>query len=277
MIVAFDVLWMGGAIFAWGPPGLAAGMVLHGASKWFGWPAAAAALPVAYLVFLTVLVITVGGFARLLPKPKPGTCKVFADANFFLFLIHWGLERYVPRPLITHIQLLTGLRTLYFRLLGARLGWSTHLSPGCQIWGPALVHLGHLTYIGDYAHIASHLSQGDKLVMAPVVFGDRCNVGAHSNIGPGCTFGSDVRVGALTDIAPGCWLEDEVELGPRCQLGMGVKVGKGSRVEPRTFLDSWTTVPSGELWGGDPGRKIGELRDTPGARRRRRRRLGGAT
>ena len=182
----------------------------------------------------------------------------------------------MPRPLITHVQLLTTLRTLYYRLMGTQLGWSTHLSPGCQLFGPALVRLGHLTYIGDHAQIATHLSQGDKLVMAPVVFGDRCNVGAHAHIGPGCSFGSDVRVGALTDIAPGCWIEDGADLGPACQLGMGVKVGTGSKLEPRTFLDSWTNVPPGEHWGGDPGRKLGDVVESAGQRRRKRRRLAGS-
>lgn len=276
MIFAFDLLWWVGALVAWGLPGLAAGSVLHRGGLAWGWPTACALLPVAYLVFLVTLVLTVGGLARLLPKPRPGTTRVFRDGPFFVFLVHWGLERYVPRPFITHIQLITTLRTLYYRLMGARLGWSTHLSPGCEIFGPGLVELGHLTYVGEGAQIATHLSQGDKLVMAPVVLGDRCSLGAGVHVGPGCTFGSDVRVAALTDIAPGAWIEDEAEIGPRCQLGMGVKVGKGSRLEPRTFLDSWTAVPAGEVWAGDPGRKVGEIALTAAARKRRaRKRIGG--
>lgn len=272
MILAFDLIWSVGLVFAWGPAALAAAWLMHGAGELMGWPQAAVAAPAAYLLFLVVLVITVGGLGRLLPKPVAGTSRVFVDDQFFLFLIHWGLERYLPRPLITHVHMLTGLRTLYYRLMGARLGWSTHLSPGAQVWGPALVRLGHLTYIGDFAHLTSHLSQGDKLLLAPVVMGDRCNVGAHANVAPGCTFGDDVRVGALTDIAPGCWVEDDVEIGPRCVLGMQVKIGEGSQLLPRTFLDSWTTVPPGEIWGGDPGCKVGEVSKTAGAARRKRRR-----
>ena len=232
--------------------------------------------PVAYLAFLVGVVAAVGLMGMLLPKPREGTCRVFRDANFFRFRIHWCLERYVPRPLITHIQLLTGLRTIYFRMMGARLSWSTHLSPGCQLWGPSMIRLGHLTYVGDSTHLASHLNQGDKLLVAPIVLGDRCNVGAQVHVGPGCSFGSDVRIGALSDIAPGCWIEDSVELGPCCQLGMGVKIGAGSRIEPRSFLDSWTAVPAGEIWGGDPARKLGDVEQTAGSRRKERRRAGGS-
>jgi carbonic anhydrase/acetyltransferase-like protein (isoleucine patch superfamily) len=231
---------------------------------------------VAYLVFLTVLALTVGVLARACPNPQEGTSKVFGDRLFFVFLVHWGLEKYIPRPFLTHIQLLTGLRTIYYRLRGTQIAWSTHLSPGAVLFGPGLMKFGHLTYIGDGANLATHLSQGDKLIQAPVTVGDRCSLGAHVNVGPGCTFGADVRIGALTDIAPGAWIEDEVEIGPACQLGMGVKIGKGARLEPRTFLGSWTNVPAGEVWGGDPGRKLGEVSVSKGAlRRRQRRRIGG--
>ncbi len=276
MISGFDVGWMLGSLVTWGPAGLAFGWVLKFGFDWIGWPGGFVLLPLAYLAFLTVLVLTVGGIARALPNPQEGTSKVFVDRLFFVFLIHWGLEKYIPKPLITHIQLLTGLRTLYYRLRGTQITWSTHLSPGATIFGPSLLRLGHLTYVGDGANLATHLSQGDKLVQAPVVVGDRCSLGAHVKVGPGCTFGADVRVGALTDVAPGCWIEDDVEIGPACQFGMGVKIGKGAKIEPRTFLASWTAVPAGEHWGGDPGKKLGEVSVSKGAlRRRKRRRIGG--
>jgi carbonic anhydrase/acetyltransferase-like protein (isoleucine patch superfamily) len=273
MIVAFDILWCVGAVIAWGPPAaLAAWIPLE---LWAVHPlAAAASLPAVYLVFLGTLVLWLGAIAALMPEEKPGTSRVFRDREFFVFLLRWGLEKYVPRPLITHIQLLTGLRTLHYGLQGMTLSWSSHISPGAQMWGPALIRLGHLTYVGDFAHLSSHLSQGDKLVLAPVIVGDRTNIGAHSKVGPGCTIGSDVRVGALCDMAPGAEIGDGVEMGPACQLGMGVKVGAGAKIEPRTFLPSWTTVPANEVWGGDPGRKIGDVQLTKGERRRRERRRG---
>jgi carbonic anhydrase/acetyltransferase-like protein (isoleucine patch superfamily) len=273
MIVLFDVLWCVGAVLVWGPPmALAAWIPLE---LWAVHPLlAAASLPAAYLAFLISLTVWLGALGALLPDEQPGTSRVFVDRAFFVFLLRWGLEKYVPRPLITHIQLLTGLRTLYFRLQGMTLSWSSHISPGAILTGPSLMKLGHLAYIGDFAHLSTHLSQGDKLVLAPVVIGDRTNIGAHCKIGPGCTVGSDVRMGALCDLAPGAEIGDGVELGPACQLGMGVKIGANSKIEPRTFLPSWTTVPPGEVWGGDPGGKIGDVRLTKGEQRRRDRRRG---
>ncbi len=273
MILAFDVLWCVGAVVAWGPPAaLAAWIPLE---LWAIHPLlAAASAPAAYLVFLLGLVLWLGAISAVIPDEQPGTSRVFVDRSFFVFLLRWGLEKYVPRPLITHIQLLTGLRTLHYRLQGMTLSWSSHISPGAQLWGPSLLRLGHLTYVGDFAHLSSHLSQGDKLVLAPVTVGDRTNIGAHSKIGPGCTIGSDVRVGALCDMAPGVEIGDHVELGPACQMGMSVKIGSGSKIEPRTFLPSWTTVPPNEVWGGDPGRKISDVRLTRGEERRRKRRRG---
>ena len=260
MIVAFDALWVLGAVLVYAPASLAAAATFSGAALLVGWPWAAAAAPVAYLAFLVTLLTMLALGAAVLPRPKEGTSKVFADRDFFVFLLHWMLESYLPPPLLTHVQLLTSLRLFWFRTQGAQITWSTHISPGARIWNPALCRFGHLTYIGEFVHISGHLSRGDKLLMAPVVIGDRVNVGAHANISPGVTIGSDARIGALVDIAPGCFIEDGVELGAACQLGMSVQVGAGARIEPRTFLDSWTRVPDGEIWGGDPARKLGEVR-----------------
>jgi acetyltransferase-like isoleucine patch superfamily enzyme len=273
MILVFDVLWTLSAPLVWGPPLVAAGLVVNAGAA-VGWWLGLAVAPVAYLVLLTTLCLNLGWMKAVLPKETPGTSRVFGDRAFFVFLLHWGLEKYVPAPFITHIQLLTGLRLLYYRLMGTQLGWSTHISPGATVWNPGLMQFGHLTYIGDFAHLSGHLSQGDKLLMAPIVVGDQSNIGAHTNVGPGCNIGARVRVGALCDLAPGVEIEDDVEMGPRCQVGMGVKIGAGARIEPRTFLDSWATVPPGEIWGGDPARKVGDVPKSRGERRRRKRRWG---
>ena len=98
------------------------------------------------------------------------------------------------------------------------------------------------------------------MLIAPVVIGDGVNVGAHANISPGCTIGRDVRIGPLVDMAPSCFIHDGAQIGPAVQMGMGVHVGVGARVEPRSFLDSWTRVPDGEIWAGDPARKVGVVK-----------------
>jgi acetyltransferase-like isoleucine patch superfamily enzyme len=273
MILLFDLIWWLGAIPVWGIPGAAAVGLLAAAWPLLG-PWTGLLLPVAYGVFLLVLVLVLGALSLVVPKEREGTSRVFVDREFFWFLLRWGMEKYVPEPLVGHIQLLTGLRLLHYRLQGMHLSWSSHISPGAKVWNPALIRLGHLTYVGDFAHLSGHLSQGDKLLLAPIEVGDRTNLGAHSRIGPGARIGADVRIGALCVLAPGTEIEDEVELGPACMTGMGVKIGKGARIEPRSFLASWSTVPPGEVWAGDPAGKVGEVRATRGERRRRKRRRG---
>ncbi|MCO4771716.1 MAG: hypothetical protein KDA24_16910 [Deltaproteobacteria bacterium] len=260
MIVVFDLLWLLGAIPIYGVAGAAGGAVLWFAGQWVGWPWAMGFFPLAYFAFLFGIVGAVTVARLLIPREKEGTSKVFADRDFFVFLMHWMLESYVPPPLITHIQLLTFLRLAYFRGQGCKLSWSTHISPGARIWSAGLCEFGHLTYIGEFAHVTAHLSRGDKLLLAPVIIGDGVNVGAHANISPGCTIGSGVRIGPLVDMAPGCFVDDDAEVGPACQMGMGVHVGKGSKLEPRSFLDSWSRVPDGEVWAGDPAKKVGMVR-----------------
>ena len=273
MILTFDVLWLLGGLLVYGVPSVAAAGVFTLAAGPIGWPAAALVAPLAYFVFLFVLIGTVGLVRLVVPKETPGTSRVFVDKAFFAFLITWGLEAYV-NPFIQHVQLLTVLRVAYVRVMGGRAFWSTHISPGARIWNPGMMRFGHLTYVGEHCHLTGHLSKGDKLLVAPIQVGDRTNLGAHVHVGPGCTIGDDVRVGALTDIAPGCEIHDGVEIGPRCAFGMAVRIEEGARIEPMTFLDSYMTVSAGEIWGGNPARKLGVVRQTKGEARRRARRAG---
>lgn len=258
MILLFDLLWMAAAVPIYGVPTAAAVVFVERMHLVFGLPGAALSAPLAYLLFLGVLVLTLGAVRLVIPREEAGTSRVFADRAFFVFLLHWGLEHFLPRPLLTHVHLLTLLRTTHYRLQGAQIGWSTHLSPGAQVWSPSHLRFGHLCYVGEHAHVTAHLSLGDKLLVAPVSLGDHTNVGAHVHIGPGCTIGHRVRIGALCDIAPGVEIGDGAEIGPRSVLAMGARVGAGAVLEPRTFIDVYGTVPAGERWGGDPAHRLGE-------------------
>lgn len=272
LIWLFDVLWVLGLVWVWGLPALGVlyleYLVLLHLPDWI----AALTLPLAYLLFLVGMILAAGVLRLALPKPRPGMSTVFVGRDFAAFLVSWGLEAYFCRPFITHIQLLTALRWLHGRSLGMRLHWTTHVSPGSELHSYPMIEAGRFTYFGEGTGITGHLSLGNKLLQAPVRFGDHCNVGARTNIGPGCTFGDRVKVGALVDFAPGCELQDDVEVEPRCHFGMGVRVEKGAYIEARSYLPTYMIVPAGERWGGDPAQKLGMAlqRDARGRRRRKR-------
>ncbi len=274
LIALFDVCWCLGAIWVYGVPSLGIIVLLRTLSFNVGWWAVPLAFPLAWLLFLTGTILCAGALRMVLPRPRRGTSKVFVGRDFAAFLGTWGLENYFPRPLLNHIQLLTFLRYLHGRALGMRMHWSTHISPGTELHSYPLITLGRFTYLGEGTGITAHLSRGDKLHQAPVRFGDHCNVGARTNIGPGCTFGDRVRIGALVDMAPGVEIEDDVEIEPRCHFGMGVRVERGAYIEARSYLPTYMIIPAGERWGGDPIRKLGEVvpRDERGRRRSTRRR-----
>ena len=258
LIGLFDICWCIGLVWVWGVPALGVGALLRWLGTTVGWWSFFLALPLAYLLFLLGASLAAGVLRLLLPRPRAGTSVVFVGRDFAAFLVSWGLEAYFPRPLITHIQLLTLLRWVHGHCLGMKLHWSTHISPGTELHSVSLLRFGRFTYLGEGTGITAHLSRGDKLLQAPVIFGDNCNVGARTNIAPGCSFGDRVRVGALVDFAPGVEVEDDVEIEPRCQIGMGVRIERGAYVEARSFLPTYMIIPEGEHWGGDPVRKIGE-------------------
>ncbi len=274
LIALFDAAWCLGAVWVYGVPALGIVVLLRWLSFNLAWWTVPLAMPIAWLLFLAGAIVCAGALRRVLPRPRKGTSTVFVGRPFAAFLASWGLENYFPRPLLNHIQLLTALRYLHGRALGMRLHWSTHISPGTELHSYPLISLGRFTYLGEGTGVTAHLSRGDKLYQAPVSFGDHCNVGARTNIGPGCTFGDRVRVGALVDFAPGVEIEDDVEIEPRCHIGMGVRIERGAYVEARSYLPTYMIIPAGERWGGDPIRKLGEVvpRDERGRRRRKRER-----
>jgi len=269
LIWLFDLLWVAGAIWVYGVPALGVLYLEYLILLHLPDVLAALFLPVAYVLFLVGMILCAGLLRAVLPKPRPGMSRVFVGRDFAAFLVSWGLEAYFVKPFITHIQLLTALRWLHGRALGMRLHWTTHISPGTEIHSYPLVSAGRFTYFGEGTGVTGHLSRGDKLLQAPVSFGDHCNVGARTNIGPGCKFGDRVKVGALVDFAPGVECEDDVEIEPRVHIGMGVRIEKGAYVEARAYLPTYMIIPAGERWGGDPAQKLGMAvqRNAQGRRR----------
>jgi FkbH-like protein len=100
-------------------------------------------------------------------------------------------------------------------------------------------------FLGRGAWLAGEIWDPDLTVIGPdVVIGEDCRIVAHS-----VTRSPEGSV--LFQSAP-------VELGAACTIGggtqieLGVKVGAGSLVEPRSHVQPFTRIPPGEVWGGSP-------------------------
>ncbi|KAJ9441899.1 hypothetical protein DIPPA_35379 [Diplonema papillatum] len=72
----------------------------------------------------------------------------------------------------------------------------------------------------------------------------------------------EVFVGKYSLIHPNCMIDsayiaDYCEIGESCKLGYNSIMELGSSLEPGTVLLAHQRVPRFEIWGGNPGRKVG--------------------
>ena len=167
------------------------------------------------------------------------------------------------------------IRTLWWRLLGMRVGTGT-LLPKVYITWPHQVSLGaHCTVEqGAYFKYDGIWASGPRLVIGDHVFiGAGCEfnfkrgitIGSHCLIASGCYFidhdhqsaRRDLPMGTQTDgpEAPVA-LESDVWIGANVVLLKGVTIGRGAIVAAGAVVRH--SIPPYEIWGGVPAKKIGE-------------------
>jgi len=113
------------------------------------------------------------------------------------------------------------LRTLLVKALGARLGANTY--PSGFVFDPPFVTIGKNAIIGFHSVLVPHVLEGNRLAHYPISIGD------------------DVTIGG------GSYILANTQIGDRAIVAANSVVPKGSRIGP------------GEIWGGTPAKKIGNV------------------
>lgn len=109
------------------------------------------------------------------------------------------------------------------------------------------VQIGYNVQFGDYCNVASNVHFGNNILMASRV----CFVGHqdHTFSTPGKTIWSGERGDNGITI-----VEDDVWIGTAAIIMSGVTIGKGSIVAAGAVVTK--DIPSCEIWGGVPAKKI---------------------
>ena len=157
-------------------------------------------LPFAIYIGLAVIlfseILVSGLFIRIFHiYYKPGVYEYsFKDKNSFKWILVCSL--YTPFRKIMEIVPVGGLKNLYFRLLGMKIGENTLV--GGVIKDPCVTSFGKNTTMGEYAIIYGHIQDFSKgtLMVKPVKIGDNCMIGAGAILMPGATVEDGVSIAA---------------------------------------------------------------------------------
>ena len=141
---------------------------------------------------------------------------LFRSVAFRRWKIHFNLQEAALRALLPFVPV-TG-RAWLFRLFGADIA-SPAVVAGL-LTDPALTHLGKRVIVGSGALISCHLLVDGRFALRAVRVGDGVTIGG----------GSIVMA--------------------------GVEIGDGAILTPGSVALAGTRIPAGELWTGNPARKM---------------------
>jgi acetyltransferase-like isoleucine patch superfamily enzyme len=170
----------------------------------------------------TVCVIFVAGAFRVLTRAKSplGTFS-FHSLPPIRWASYNAIGLLVRYTCVNFIRV-TPFLSLFHRMMGMKLGRRVIINTAV-IADENLIEIGDDTLIGGDAQVVAHAAEGGKLVTAPIRIGRRVTVGLMSVVFPGVTIGDDAVIAACAVLPKG------------------------------------TQVGAGEIWGGVPARKIGDV------------------
>ena len=116
------------------------------------------------------------------------------------------------------------MRSSIFKMLGSKIGNSVMI--GGKILEPTMIEIGDYTILGEDSLLTGHAVEGDFVELGKIVVGNNVTVGVKSVILP------------------------NVHIGDYAIIAAGAVVTKGSR------------IGVGEIWGGIPAKKIGNISAT---------------
>ncbi|MBA4388694.1 MAG: hypothetical protein C0404_11985 [Verrucomicrobia bacterium] len=151
------------------------------------------------------------------------------DIQCFLWKHHTVIRDMCQRFLKPFFPLvLTGV---YYRLLGLKMGRDAVVAVYAIIVDPLLTTMGDHSVIGENACVTAHAIVNEKIIIEPVVIGDGATIGIGAVVMPGA------RIGECAIVAPGA------------------------------VVSPGTKIPSYEMWGGMPARKIKSIAGVPATER----------
>jgi hypothetical protein len=172
---------------------------------------------VAFFLFLTWGILVIGTVIRLFSAGiKPGSYPVFSF-TMFRWLLYNGLYN-IAGHLILELIPMSFLHTLFFRLVGAKIGKNVRINT----WflnDACLLEIGDNVLIGGKTDVSCHTFEHGHLVL------------------------NRIKIGSNTAIGQRCYISPGVTIGEKCVIGQYAFVRKNTEVPPKTILSAIAGLP----------------------------------
>lgn len=160
----------------------------------------------------------------------------------------------------------------YWKFLGMEIGSKTKLNKIAALW-PHKISIGKFCSLEDnivFTFDGPWTKDRCILIKENVFIGRNCEfnikygitIQSYSNISSGCKFidhNHGIKIGQLIGPQPSSGeaitIEEDVWLGVNVVVLKGVIIGKGAVVGAGAVVNK--SIPSNEIWGGVPAKKIG--------------------
>jgi len=139
-------------------------------------------------------------------------------------------------------QISSGLRVRVLRAFGAQIGAGVVFRPRTRVKFPWKLSIGDRSWIGEgvWFHNQDQVDVGSDAVVSQETF---LTTGSHRHRADMALITRPIV------IADGAWVTS------RCVVLGGSRVGRRAIVRPLSLL-AGESVPDGEIWGGNPVRKV---------------------
>ncbi len=139
-------------------------------------------------------------------------------------------------------QISSGLRVRVLRAFGADIGPGVIFRPRTRVKFPWKLHIGARSWIGEgvWFHNQDHIYVGHDVVISQETL---LTTGSHAHRRDMALITRPIHIEA------GAWITS------RCVVLGGTQIGTSALVRPLSLVDG-TTIPAGEVWGGNPAKHV---------------------
>ena len=163
--------------------------------EYSGLEAVALSLMTLVLLYPVMLALSIVVKWLVIGRIKPGRYPLWG-----LYFYRWWFVQSIHAIVPTSYLTGTPLLTIYYRLMGARIGTNVYLgNDGGQAYD--LLSIGDDSCLGADAHFTGATIEEGWLILGPITIGKRCFIGTRTVLGPGSQMEDDTQLDDLSLLA----------------------------------------------------------------------------